>query len=98
MTQPQLAEALGVSLEMLIYYERRANNPSTDFVKKAASFFQVSVDDLVGHSFPNRRKSGPPSQLEQRLTAIRKLPREKQKLVLQFLDSFLRDAKQGNAA
>ena len=28
LTQPQLAEELGVSLDMLIYYERRATNPS----------------------------------------------------------------------
>jgi transcriptional regulator with XRE-family HTH domain len=98
LTQPQLAEQLDVSLDMLIYYERRANNPSADFVKKAATFFNVSADELLGHSVQARRKSGPPSQLEQRLAALQQLPREKQKLVLQILDTFLRDAQQGKAA
>jgi transcriptional regulator with XRE-family HTH domain len=98
MTQPQLAEALSVSLDMLNYYERRALNPSAEFLKKTAGFFGVSVDELLGHSTPSRRKSGPPSQLEQRLSAIRQLPREKQKLVLQVLDTFLRDAQHAKAA
>lgn len=93
LTQPQLADELGVSLDMLIYYERRATNPSADFVKKAAAFFNTSADELLGHVVQNKRKSGPPSALEQRLTAVRQLPREKQKLVLQVLDTFLRDAQ-----
>ena len=67
-------------------------------MKKAATFFNVSADELLGHSVQARRKSGPPSQLEQRLAALRQLPREKQKLVLQVLDTFLRDAQQGKAA
>lgn len=89
-----MAEALDVSLDMLIYYERRATNPSAEFVKQAAAFFKVSADELLGHAIESRRKSGPPSALEQRLAAVRQLPREKQKLVLQVLDTFLRDAQQ----
>lgn len=98
LTQPQLAQAVDVSLDMLIYYERRATNPSAEFVKKAAAFFNVSVDELLDHAVQTRRKSGPPSALEQRLAAVRQLPREKQKLVLQVLDTFLRDAQHVNAA
>lgn len=97
LTQPQLAAELDVSLDMLIYYERRANNPSADFVKQAATFFNVSADELLGHVVQSKRKSGPPSVLEQRLAAVRQLPREKQKLVLQVLDTFLRDAQQAKA-
>jgi transcriptional regulator with XRE-family HTH domain len=93
LTQPQLAEALGVSLDMLNYYERRATNPGAEFVKKAAAFFGVSADELLGHSAQSRRKSGPPSALEQRLVAIRQLPREKQKLAIQMLDTILSAAQ-----
>jgi transcriptional regulator with XRE-family HTH domain len=98
LTQPRLAERLGVSPAMLAYYERKATNPTAEFVKKAAEVLNTSVDELLDHAAKPRRKSGPPSQLEQRLQAIRQLPREKQKLVLQFLDSFLRDAQQSKAA
>jgi transcriptional regulator with XRE-family HTH domain len=88
-TQPQLAEQLGISLNALVYYERKATNPSADFIGKVAKLFNVSVDELLGHAVRPARKSGPPSQIEERLRAVRSLPREKQKVVLQFLDSFL---------
>jgi transcriptional regulator with XRE-family HTH domain len=98
LTQPRLAEMLGVSPAMLAYYERKATNPTAEFVKKAAEVLNTSVDELLDHAAKPVRKSGPPSQLEQRLQAIRQLPREKQKLVLQFLDSFLRDVQPSKAA
>ena len=88
-TQPQLADSLGITLAALTYYERQARNPSADFVGKVAKLFNVSVDELLEHSVKPTKKPGPPSQLEERLTAIRQLPREKQKVVLQLLDSFL---------
>jgi len=89
LTQPQLADMLGISVDMLTYYERRAKNPTSDFIAKAADALGVSVDEILGHTPKNGRKSGPPSQIEQRLVAVRQLPREKQKVVLQLLDSFL---------
>lgn len=93
LTQQQLADALGVSIEMLVYYERRAKNPSTDFAKKVAEFFGVSMDELLGREVSATRKPGPPSHLEQRISALRELPRDKQKVVLQVLDAFLQNAQ-----
>jgi len=94
----QLAERLGISQQMVDYYERRANNPTADFVRKAAEALNVSVDELLGHRTKAVRKSGPPSQLEKRLAALKQLPREKQKMVLHFLDTFLRDAEHSKAS
>lgn len=93
LTQPKMAELLGISPAMLAYYERKATNPTAEFIRKAAAALNVSVDQLLGHEVKNSRKPGPPSQLEQRLSAVRQLPRDKQKVVLQFLDAFLRDAQ-----
>jgi transcriptional regulator with XRE-family HTH domain len=88
-TQPKLADELGITLAALTYYERQARNPSAEFVAKVAKLFKVTSDELLGVTLAPMKKSGPPSQVEERLTAIRGLPREKQKVVLQFLDSFL---------
>ena len=88
-TQPQLADMLGITLAALTYYERQARNPSAEFVAKVAKIFNVSVDELLGHTIKPAKKTGPRSQLEEKLTAIRQLSREKQKVVLQLLDSFL---------
>jgi transcriptional regulator with XRE-family HTH domain len=92
LTQHQLADKLGISLDMLIYYERRAQNPTADFVAKAAAALGASADVLLGQPQPRatkRTKPGPASLIEERLQAVRNLPRDKQKVVLQLLDSFL---------
>lgn len=88
-TQPELAQKLGITSAALVHYERKATNPSAEFVSKVAALFNVSVDELLGHTVKPAKKPGPPSQLEERLTAIRHLSRDKQKVVLQLLDSFL---------
>ena len=99
LTQAQLAERLSVSQQMMIdYYERKATNPTADFIRKAAAALNVSVDRLLDHEVKNGRKPGPPSQLEQKIAALRQLPRDKQKMVLQLIETVLRDSKQSKAA
>ena len=97
-TQPQLAEMLGITLAALTHYERKAQNPTAEFVAKVAKLFNVSVDELLGHTIKPAKKPGPRSQLEDRLTAIRELSRDKQKVVLQLLDSFLQTNGKTNRA
>ena len=91
-TQPELAARLGTTVKMVTYYEREAKNPTRKTIEQFAHAFEVSPADLVGESAGPKRprtKPGPPSRLQQRLTDLQKLPREKQKVVLQLLDSFL---------
>lgn len=91
-TQPQLAEALGITPEMLNYYERRATNPSADFIAKTSAFFSVSADQLLALDNKNSRKPGPPSHLAQLTERLSKLPRAQQKMVAQMLEGFLKQA------
>jgi transcriptional regulator with XRE-family HTH domain len=95
LTQPKMAELLGITPAMLAYYERKATNPTAEFIQKVATVLNVSVDDLFGHEIKNGSKPGPPSHFEQRISALRALPREKQKVVLQVLDAFLQNAQPG---
>lgn len=92
----QFAKLAEISEDMLTYYERRALNPSAEFVRKAADVLDASVDDLLGVSKKSAHKSGPPSQLEQRISALRALPRDRQKIVLSVIDTFLRDAQKAS--
>jgi transcriptional regulator with XRE-family HTH domain len=92
LTQAQLADALGISVEMLAYYERRASNPSADFIAKAAAFFGVSADDLLALKTKAPRKPGPTSQLAQLTERLSKLPRGKQKVITDMLEGFLKQA------
>jgi transcriptional regulator with XRE-family HTH domain len=92
-TQVQVADKLGISQQMVDYYERRAVNPSADFVRRAAVLFKVSTDDLLGNANGHTpRKPGPPSQLEQLTARLAKLPRAKQKVVTQMLEGVLAKA------
>jgi transcriptional regulator with XRE-family HTH domain len=89
LSQSDLAEKLGVTREMVNYYERRAKNPTADFVQKAARVLGVSVDELLGMKPMLQRKPGPPSKLQQKIERLRQLPETKQKLVLDLLDTVL---------
>jgi transcriptional regulator with XRE-family HTH domain len=67
---------------MIDYYERRAGNPSLDFIQRAAEALDVSVAELLG-SQPKatRGKPGPPPHLQLRFDQIRRLPRKEQEFV-----------------
>ena len=94
LTQAGLAERLGVTVKAVTYYEREMSSPTTRTLAKIAAALGVEPVELLGEPSPKRAaKPGPPSQLEQRIAALRELPRDRQKVVLDGLDTFLRDAK-----
>ncbi|MCP4500966.1 MAG: helix-turn-helix transcriptional regulator [Deltaproteobacteria bacterium] len=100
LTQAELAIELRISPKMVDYYERRSSNPSSDFVKKAAQFFGVSVvsliteqDDLASRT---KRKPGPKSKLDIRVEAIKQLSPRQQDLVFLMIDSFLEQARKAS--
>jgi len=91
MSQAEFAERVGLSREMVVYYERRAKNPTAEFVQKAAAVLGVSADELLGVE-PIRKvrnKSGPTSKLDQRVEKVKQLPRSEQLYVIKFLEQVL---------
>ena len=96
LSQPRFAKLLGLSREMVTYYERRAQNPTAEFLQKASEVLGVSANEILGQSVKPVRKPGPPSEVEARLDAVRKLPRIRQKFVLDFIDTVLRDSATAN--
>ena len=94
LTQVQFARLLDLSQQMIDYYERRAKNPTAEFVQKAAQVLGVSVDELLGVKPMTRRKPGPLSKLQRKIERVRELPENKQKLVSDFLDTILQSELQ----
>ena len=89
LSQTELADLLGVSAKAVDYYERRARNPSVDFVGKAAEALAVSFEDLVGGADKKTQKPGPTKKLLRQLEQIQSLPKSKQRFVSEFLDTVL---------
>ena len=48
LTQKQLAEQLGYNQSMISFWEKGINEPTETAIRKAALFFQVSADYLLG--------------------------------------------------
>src|SRR6266849_5468745 len=65
LSQSQLADLLGTTRKMIDYYERRAGNPSLDFIQRAAEALDVSVAELLGSESNSKKgKPGPTPQLQ----------------------------------
>lgn len=50
LTQVQLAKAIGVSQGTIYFWENGINEPTSFYVVALADFFNVSTDELLGHS------------------------------------------------
>jgi transcriptional regulator with XRE-family HTH domain len=93
LTQYELADALGITRNLVVYYERAAKNPSLETVKKIADFFGVTVGEMLNDTAPvAAAKPGPASQIEQLAARAAKLPRSEQKVVIKMLEGVLRQA------
>lgn len=90
-TQSELAERLGTTVKMVTYYEREAHNPTHKTIDAIAKVFRVSSAELMGQSNlkNNGHKPGPPSRLQQLTHRLSRLPRPKQKLVMEMLEGVL---------
>lgn len=92
LSQRELGEALGMTRDRVVYYERSARNPSIEVVQQIAEFFGVTVGEMLNDTTKARSKPGPPSQFAQLAERLEQLPRAKQKLVAEMLEGVLRQA------
>ena len=80
--------------DSLPVYERRAKNPTVDFIHRAAEVLGVSAADLIGdNGNGSRKRPGPPSKMEQQIDELRRLPKAKQRFVSELLDTVLKTAE-----
>ena len=91
LTQQQLADALGVSQQTLAHYEVGRVGIGAPMLPRLAELLDLSFDEmLIGAPIarlPGKR--GPASRLEQQIDAITRLPKAKQKVVAELIDSVL---------
>lgn len=92
-TQVQLAETLGVSQQTVNAYEMGHRRIPVSSLPGLAKTLAVSVEELIGSPQPGAKKRGPAPKLQQQIERIQRLPRSKQRFVMQMLDTVL--AQQG---
>lgn len=95
LTQEQLAGQLGVSQQALAHYEVGRTGVASAMLPRLAELLDLSFDEiLLGQPLPyrpgqGRGRRGPPSHLAQQLDAIARLPKAKQKMVAEMIDSVI---------
>lgn len=88
LTQVQLAETLGLTQQMIASYEVGRRRVPVSMLPALARALSVSVEALIDEKAAPARR-GPAPQLQQRIERLTRLPKAKQKLVLEMLDGVL---------
>ena len=94
-TQQELADKLGIAQQTLAHYEVGRTRMPASSLPLFANLFSVPVDALVGNDKQQARtagKRGPMSQLERSIERISELPKQKQRFVVEMLETVLAQA------
>ena len=92
LTQQVLAEQLGIAQQTLAHYEGARLRVPASMLPQLARIFGMGVDTLIGKSAQGKSKRGPAPRLQQHMEQISRLPKPKQKFVLEMLETVLAQA------
>jgi len=91
LTQIQLAELLNISQQLVASYEAGRRRIPVSMLPALAQALAVTVEDLLGKNH-TVVKRGPTPKLQRQLEQISRLPRSKQRFVMEMLDTVLSKA------
>lgn len=86
LSQQTVADRLGVAQQTLAHYEVGRLRLPVALLPKLAELYAVPTDELLGLHGGRAGKRGPTPKLQQQLERLTRLPKAKQKLVLEMLD------------
>ncbi len=94
LTQTQVAEQLGISQQTLAHYEVGRLRIAVSTLIPLSEILNSSVDELVhgGEAAKGQSKRGPVSKLQQQVEQVRQLPRTRQQIVMEMLDTVIQQA------
>jgi transcriptional regulator with XRE-family HTH domain len=91
LTQSQFGELLGVSQQQVASFEAGRRRVTIALLPTVARALGVSVEELLGVK-PENGKRGPTPKLQQQLERISRLPKARQRFVIEMLDTVLAQA------
>jgi transcriptional regulator with XRE-family HTH domain len=89
LTQVQLAEALKLTQQMIASYEVGRRRVPVSLLPAIAHALAVSVEVLIGQKEAAPGKRGPAPKLQQQMERIQRLPKAKQRFVMEMIDTVL---------
>jgi len=92
MTRVQLAEILGLSQQMVASYDVGRRRVPVSLLPQIAETLAVSLEELIGKKDMKLAKRGSAPKLQQQIERIQRLPRTKQRFVIEMLDTVLAQA------
>jgi transcriptional regulator with XRE-family HTH domain len=92
LTQVQLSEILGLTQQMIASYEVGRRRVPVSLLPQIAETLAVSPEELIGKKDVQPAKRGPAPKLQQQIERIQRLPRAKQRFVIEMLDTVLAQA------
>lgn len=92
LTQTQLADALDLTQQMVASYEVGRRRVPVSLLPALARTLGVAVEELIGDGDVTAKKRGPAPLLQQKIERLSRLPKAKQKFVMEMLDGVLQQA------
>jgi transcriptional regulator with XRE-family HTH domain len=91
-TQVQLAEALDVSQQTVQAYEVGRRRIPVSALPVLARTLSTPIEELLGATAAATRRRGPAPRLQQHMERISRLPKPKQRFVMEMLETVLAQA------
>lgn len=90
-SQRAMADELGIAQQTYAHYEVGRIRMPVSMLPAIAQFFGVSVDELLGRK-NGTGKRGPAPRLQQQIERLSRLPKAKQKVVMEMIEGVLGQA------
>jgi transcriptional regulator with XRE-family HTH domain len=89
-TQVELAATLGIAQQTMAHYEGGVSRIAVAMLSQLAAALDTTVEELIGT--PAKRgsgKRGPAPKIQQQLERVSELPKARQRVIAEVLDSML---------
>ena len=93
LTQKQLSEIIGIKQTLVSDYETGRVRMFAEMIGRIALALEVQTDELIGLDRIAEEIPQHPLRIMKRVTKLETLPQNKQKQILQTIDSLIRDAE-----
>jgi transcriptional regulator with XRE-family HTH domain len=84
---------VGITQQQIASFEIGRRRIPVSTLPLLAKALNVSIEALIGDTAGNTRKRGPAPKLQQQLEQLSRLPKDKQRLVSQVIESVLAQAE-----